>query len=175
MMGFAQLSVFGGYSIYFPELFPTRLRGTGVGSSMQYAVEVRNRQWFTAELAYLLRSHNVSMVLVDQAWMPHADQVADAHGLKRCFPVGVPVLIGHGRLRQPGPVFVGQLFDPCGQLGSVLRFRQISLQVIFLLQEAVEGQVGQLRQQQFLLFGRQLKTQEQVITHRLLSYWHAGC
>ena len=30
-MGFAQLSVFGGYSIYFPELFPTRLRGTGVG------------------------------------------------------------------------------------------------------------------------------------------------
>jgi MFS family permease len=31
MMGFAQLSVFGGYSIYFPELFPTRLRGSGVG------------------------------------------------------------------------------------------------------------------------------------------------
>lgn len=31
MIGFAHLSVFGGYSIYFPELFPTRLRGTGVG------------------------------------------------------------------------------------------------------------------------------------------------
>lgn len=31
MMGFAQLAVFGGYAIYFPELFPTRLRGTGVG------------------------------------------------------------------------------------------------------------------------------------------------
>ncbi|NQU23127.1 MAG: MFS transporter [Candidatus Nealsonbacteria bacterium] len=31
IMGFAHLSVFGGYSIYFPELFPTRLRGTGVG------------------------------------------------------------------------------------------------------------------------------------------------
>jgi MFS family permease len=31
IMGFAQLSVFGGYSIYFPELFPIRLRGTGVG------------------------------------------------------------------------------------------------------------------------------------------------
>ncbi len=31
LMGFAQLSVFGGYSIYFPELFPTRLRGTGIG------------------------------------------------------------------------------------------------------------------------------------------------
>jgi MFS family permease len=31
LLGFAQLSVFGGYSIYFPEIFPTRLRGTGVG------------------------------------------------------------------------------------------------------------------------------------------------
>ena len=29
LMGFAQLSVFGGYAIYFPELFPTRLRSTG--------------------------------------------------------------------------------------------------------------------------------------------------
>ena len=28
-MGGAQLSVFGGYAIYFPELFPTRLRSTG--------------------------------------------------------------------------------------------------------------------------------------------------
>jgi hypothetical protein len=29
IMGFCQLSVFGGYAIYFPELFPTRLRSTG--------------------------------------------------------------------------------------------------------------------------------------------------
>jgi MFS family permease len=29
LMGFAQLSVFGGYAIYFPELFPTRMRSTG--------------------------------------------------------------------------------------------------------------------------------------------------
>ena len=31
LMGFGTLSCFAGYSIYFPELFPTRLRGTGVG------------------------------------------------------------------------------------------------------------------------------------------------
>ena len=31
IMGFATLSPFAGYSIYFPEIFPTRLRGTGVG------------------------------------------------------------------------------------------------------------------------------------------------
>jgi MFS family permease len=29
LMGFAQLSLFGGYAIYLPELFPTRLRSTG--------------------------------------------------------------------------------------------------------------------------------------------------
>src|SRR5262249_37583262 len=29
LMGFCLLSVFGGYAIYFPELFPTRLRSTG--------------------------------------------------------------------------------------------------------------------------------------------------
>jgi MFS family permease len=31
ILGFANLSVFGGYSIYFPELYPTRLRSSGVG------------------------------------------------------------------------------------------------------------------------------------------------
>ena len=31
LVGFSTLSAFAGYSIYFPELFPTRLRGTGVG------------------------------------------------------------------------------------------------------------------------------------------------
>jgi MFS family permease len=34
------LSSFAGYSIYFPEIFPTRLRGTGVGfcyNTVRYA------------------------------------------------------------------------------------------------------------------------------------------
>jgi len=29
LMGFCQLALFGGYAIYFPELFPTYLRSTG--------------------------------------------------------------------------------------------------------------------------------------------------
>ena len=36
LMGFCQLSIFGGYAIYFPELFPTRLRSTG--TSFCYSV-----------------------------------------------------------------------------------------------------------------------------------------
>jgi MFS family permease len=31
IMGFCLLTIFGGYAIYFPELFPTRLRATGTG------------------------------------------------------------------------------------------------------------------------------------------------
>jgi MFS family permease len=31
LLGFCTLTVFGGYSIYFPELYPTRLRSSGVG------------------------------------------------------------------------------------------------------------------------------------------------
>src|SRR5204863_495675 len=31
MLGFCNLLVFGGYSNYFPELYPTRLRSSGVG------------------------------------------------------------------------------------------------------------------------------------------------
>lgn len=31
LLGFALLTLFGGYAIYFPELFPTRLRATGTG------------------------------------------------------------------------------------------------------------------------------------------------
>ena len=31
LLGFATMTVFGGYSIYLPELFPTRLRSTGAG------------------------------------------------------------------------------------------------------------------------------------------------
>jgi MFS family permease len=30
LMGFCQLALFGGYAIYFPELFPTHLRSTGI-------------------------------------------------------------------------------------------------------------------------------------------------
>src|SRR3981189_1156370 len=31
LLGFSISSVYGGYAIYFPELFPTRLRSTGTG------------------------------------------------------------------------------------------------------------------------------------------------
>jgi MFS family permease len=31
LLGFSTLTVFGGYAIYFPELYPTRLRSSGVG------------------------------------------------------------------------------------------------------------------------------------------------
>jgi len=43
----------------------------------RYAVEIRNRHWLSRNYADLLKKHNVSLVLVDQAWMPHGDEMAD--------------------------------------------------------------------------------------------------
>lgn len=43
----------------------------------QYGVEIRNRAWLSKSYAEMLKKHNVGLVLVDQAWMPHADEVAE--------------------------------------------------------------------------------------------------
>ena len=61
MMGFAQLSVFAGYSIYFPELFPTRLRGTGVGfcyNTVRYLAAPA--PWLMGKLSSVLKEHAVA-------------------------------------------------------------------------------------------------------------------
>ncbi|KPL07909.1 hypothetical protein AMJ86_02475 [bacterium SM23_57] len=41
----------------------------------RYAVEIRNKWWLTEEFTLILRRYNVALVLVDQAWMPHGDEV----------------------------------------------------------------------------------------------------
>ncbi|HUI57808.1 MAG TPA: MFS transporter [Bryobacteraceae bacterium] len=51
LMGFSQLTVFGGYSIYLPELFPTRLRSTG--TSFCYNVGRGLAAAFPTSLGYL--------------------------------------------------------------------------------------------------------------------------
>ena len=48
---------------------------TELPPDFEYAVEIRNRTWLGPDLAHLLRRHRTTMVLVDQAWMPHADEV----------------------------------------------------------------------------------------------------
>ena len=60
MLGFAQLSVFAGYSIYFPELFPTRLRGTGVGfcyNTVRYLAAPA--PWLMGKLSSVLKENAV--------------------------------------------------------------------------------------------------------------------
>ncbi len=41
----------------------------------RYAVEVRNKWWLNATLAEICKRHKVTLTLVDQAWMPHGDEV----------------------------------------------------------------------------------------------------
>jgi MFS family permease len=60
IMGFCQLSLFGGYAVYFPELFPTRLRSTG--TSFCY-----NVGRFVAASGPTMLGLLTSKVFVDQA------------------------------------------------------------------------------------------------------------
>jgi hypothetical protein len=62
LMGFCQLALFGGYAIYFPELFPTRLRSTGtsfcynvgryVAAAGPFALGMLTSQVFSAANGY---------------------------------------------------------------------------------------------------------------------------
>jgi len=45
----------------------------------QYAVEIRNKAWQKSDYVEILRRHGVDMVLVDQAWMPHGEQVVQQY------------------------------------------------------------------------------------------------
>jgi MFS-type transporter involved in bile tolerance (Atg22 family) len=71
-MGFCQLSLFGGYAVYFPELFPTRLRSTGVSFCYNVgrfvaAVGPLVKMWLNEvfkETAEPLRYAGVTMCLV---------------------------------------------------------------------------------------------------------------
>jgi uncharacterized protein YecE (DUF72 family) len=42
-----------------------------------YGVEIRNRNWLNGAFAEELRKRAVSLVLLDHAWMPHADEIAE--------------------------------------------------------------------------------------------------
>jgi uncharacterized protein YecE (DUF72 family) len=41
----------------------------------RFAVEIRNKEWLDARLAELLRERHVALVLQDQSWMPHPQEL----------------------------------------------------------------------------------------------------
>ena len=43
--------------------------------NFRYAVEIRNRNWLKPAFADLCRRHSAALVLTDQAWMPHGDEI----------------------------------------------------------------------------------------------------
>jgi MFS family permease len=87
IMGFCQLSVFAGYAIYFPELFPTRLRSTG--TSFCYNVG----RFAAASGPFLLGqlSSTVFAGIQSPAWMQEPMRPA---GIAMCvtFLLGLAVL-----------------------------------------------------------------------------------
>jgi uncharacterized protein YecE (DUF72 family) len=45
------------------------------GSTVRYAVEIRNKAWLDERFADLLREHKVALALIDQAWMPRPHEI----------------------------------------------------------------------------------------------------
>jgi len=41
----------------------------------RFALEIRNKQWLSAEFFDLLRAHNVAYALIDQVWMPPPSEI----------------------------------------------------------------------------------------------------
>ena len=72
-----QFPFFGNHLFAAPGPFMEKLdRFLGdLPEGFTYVVEIRNRSWLNADFAALCRRHRASMVLVDQAWMPHGDEV----------------------------------------------------------------------------------------------------
>ena len=42
----------------------------------KFAFEIRNKAWLNQRLANLLREHRIALVLQDQSWMPHPDELS---------------------------------------------------------------------------------------------------
>jgi len=80
LMGGAQLAVFAGYSIYFPELYPTRIRGTGVGfcyNTVRYLAAPAPIVWGYLATGFDLRTAAIMMssiyilgIVVTLFWAP---------------------------------------------------------------------------------------------------------
>ncbi|MBD3234748.1 MAG: DUF72 domain-containing protein [candidate division Zixibacteria bacterium] len=49
---------------------------TDLPDDFRYAVEIRNRNWLKPDFVELCKKHNAALVLADQGWMPHGDEIA---------------------------------------------------------------------------------------------------
>jgi len=48
-------------------------------NGFRYAVEIRNRHWLNEKFMKLLHDHKAGLVMVDQAWMPHGEEVMEKY------------------------------------------------------------------------------------------------
>jgi uncharacterized protein YecE (DUF72 family) len=72
-----QFPFFAADAFPHPEVFWERLERflARLPPDLDIAVEIRNREWLGPSLVEMCRSHRAALVLVDQGWMPHGDEV----------------------------------------------------------------------------------------------------
>jgi uncharacterized protein YecE (DUF72 family) len=90
--------------------------------TFSYGVEVRNKAWVGRPLRDLLAARGVAMVLVDQAWMPHGDEVE-----ARMDPVTAPFcyvrLLGdRAEIEKVTKTWEREVIDRSGRLERWARF-----------------------------------------------------
>jgi uncharacterized protein YecE (DUF72 family) len=82
-----QFPFFNATAFPHPEVFQERLDRFlyDLPRDLHIAVEIRNREWLTEPLAQICRARQAALVLVDQGWMPHGDEVQ-----RRLDPITAP-------------------------------------------------------------------------------------
>jgi uncharacterized protein YecE (DUF72 family) len=84
---------------------------------LRYAVEVRNKAWLKPDLVALLRRRAASLVLVDQAWMPHADELEGKVDLVPAEPAYVRLLGDRQEIEQITKTWAKEVIDRAERLG----------------------------------------------------------
>ena len=69
-------------------------------TSLRYALEIRNKAWLGPDFFDLLRRHGIASTLVDQAWMPHGDQVIAKHDVETADTLYVRLLGDRKRIER---------------------------------------------------------------------------
>ena len=109
----------------------------------RFAVEVRNKAWVGKALRDLLAKHDVSLVLVDQAWMPHGDEVAKKIDPVTADPVYVRLLGDRKEIERITKTWDKEVIDHGPRLGRwadlLVRFMTQGVRVLVYVNNHYAG------------------------------------
>ncbi|HKI84703.1 MAG TPA: DUF72 domain-containing protein, partial [Candidatus Krumholzibacteria bacterium] len=88
----------------------------------RYAVEIRNKNWLVGDFVSLLREHEVSLTVVDQAWMPHGDELEGKLDLVPAQPLYLRLLGDRQRIEAITKSWEKEVIDQSERLDRWVTF-----------------------------------------------------